>query len=77
MGPGPGWTHIVKTQRWGPMTERRFVLPSGLEVEAGIVPTTWAWADPLDTGTRNVVRDGFRVLYDPEGLLGRLVEACR
>ena len=31
-----GGGRIVETQAWGPLTERRSVLPSGLEVEAGI-----------------------------------------
>lgn len=72
-----GGTRIVETRRWGPMTERRFVLPSGLEVEAGIAQPSWAAIGPVDPGTRSVVRDGFRVLHDSEGLLARLVEACR
>lgn len=72
-----GGTHIFKTRRWGPMTGCRFVLPSGLEVEAGIALSSWAAIGPVDPGTRNVVRDGFRVLHDSEGLLARLVEACR
>lgn len=37
----------------------------------------WAATGPVDPGTRSVVRDGFRVLHDSEGLLARLVEACR
>lgn len=72
-----GGLRVVKTQEWGPMTERRFVLFSGLEVEAGIAPPSWASAEPVDPGTREVVRDGFIVLHDPGGLLARLVAACR
>lgn len=72
-----GGGRVVETQAWGPLTERRFVLPSGLEVEAGIAPPSWASTDPVDPGTRGVVRDGFRVVYDPEGLPACLVEACR
>lgn len=68
---------IVKTEQWGPMTERRFILSSGLEVEAGIAPLTWAATSPVDDGTRRVVTDGFRILYDPDGLLARLIEACK
>ena len=72
-----GGVRVVRTRRWGPkMTERRFILPSGLEVEAGIAPPSWAATDPVDPNLRTIVRDGFRVLYDPEGLLARLVEAC-
>lgn len=72
-----GGVRITKTEQWGPkMTERRFVLPSGLEVEAGISTPSWAATDPVDPNLRSIVRDGFRTLYDPEELLARLVEAC-
>jgi hypothetical protein len=37
----------------------------------------WAATDPVDPGTRRVVRDGMSILYDPGGLLERLAEACR
>ena len=73
-----GGLRMIKTEQWGPtMTERRFVLPSGLEVEAGIAPPSWAATNPVDPNLRAVILDGFRILYDPEGLLARLVEACR
>lgn len=72
-----GGFHMSQTRAWGPMTERRFVLPSRIEVEAGIASPVWAATDPVDDGTRNVVRAGFRVLYDPDDMLTRLVEACR
>ncbi|MGB3681761.1 MAG: nucleotidyltransferase domain-containing protein [Rubrobacteraceae bacterium] len=72
-----GGLRIIKTEQWGPeMTERRFILPSGLEVEAGIAPPSWAATDPVDPNLKPILREGFRILYDPEGLLGRLLEAC-
>lgn len=71
-----GGLRIINTERWGPMTERRFVLPSGLEVEMGIAPPSWADIDPVDYGTQRGVEDGFSIIHDPEGLLIRLVEAC-
>ena len=64
----------VRTRAWGVLTERRVRLTSGLEVELGIVPREWA-AEPVDDGTARVVRDGFRVLHDPEGVLRRLLAA--
>ena len=72
-----GGLRIVNTQEWGPTTERRFVVPSGLEVEVSVAPPSWAATDPVDPGTRNIVRDGMSTLYDPRGLLERLAEACR
>lgn len=72
-----GGLRVIRTEHWGPlMTERRFVLPSGLEVEAGIAPPSWAATDPVDANLRPIVREGFRILYDPEGLLRHLMEAC-
>jgi uncharacterized protein len=66
---------VVRTQAWGPLTERRIRLPSGFLVECGFAPRRWASVAPLDEGTVRVVADGFAVLYDPEGLLERLVTA--
>jgi predicted nucleotidyltransferase len=72
-----GGLRIVKTARWGPLTERRFVLPSGLEVEMGIAPKAWAATNPVDWGTRQVVEDGMRIIYDPGEFLSRLAIACQ
>lgn len=71
-----GGTGLVRTRGWGPVTERRFVLPSGFEVELGVAPPTWAATDPVDRGTRRVVTGGMSIVYDPEGLLARLMHAC-
>ncbi len=71
-----GGLRLVGTRSWEPLTERRFALPSGLEVEAGIAPPSWASTEPLDPNLRPTVRRGFDILYDPEGLLADLVEAC-
>jgi hypothetical protein len=70
-----GATRIVRTERLGPLTERRLVLPSGLELEVGIVEPSWASVVPLDPETRRVVANGFRILHDPHGLLRALVAA--
>ena len=71
-----GGVELVWTRRWGPMTERRFALPSGLEVELGVAPPSWAATDPVDEGTRRVVTDGMSVVYDPKGILARLRDTC-
>ena len=59
----------IRSEVWGPVRERRFRLASGLIVELGIAPSSWA-DTPLDEGTRRVLSDGHRVLYDT-GLLGK------
>lgn len=45
------------------------------EVEYGFGAPDWAGV-PVDAGTRRVVGDGMRILYDPAGLLRALQEAC-
>ena len=74
-----GGTRIIRTRDWGPLyIERRFVLPSGLEVEFGVAPPAWAATDPPDPSTsEDVGNGGLRALYDPRGILARLVVACR
>lgn len=66
----------VETCPRGTLTERRLTLPSGLEVEVGITRCSWASTSPVDPGTRQVVRGGISVLYDPDGLLVSLLDAC-
>jgi hypothetical protein len=70
-----GATRIVRTERLGPLTERRLALPSGLELEVGIAEPSWASVVPVDPETRSVVANGFRILHDPHGLLRSLVSA--
>jgi predicted nucleotidyltransferase len=68
---------LVRTLAWGAVTERRFAIPSGLEIELDVGTPRWASVDPIDAGTRRVVADGMRVLHDPDGLLRRLVTALQ
>ena len=74
-----GGTRIIRTRDWGPLyTERRFVLPSGLEVEFGVAPPSWAATDPPDPNVSDDVKDGgLRAIYDPDGILARFIRACR
>lgn len=65
---------ITRTQKWGPLTERRVELAKKFEVEFGFATPQWAAVLP-DAGTARVVKDGFRILYDPERVLQRLVTA--
>lgn len=45
------------------------------EMEFGFAPRQWAATAPIDPGTRRVVGDGCRLLYDPERLLAGLSAA--
>lgn len=81
--PGPliqsdGWwsflgdTEVIRTQAWGIVLERRLRLACAVEVELDIAPRTWARIPP-DAGTRKVLSNGARPLFDPEGLLQRAI----
>jgi hypothetical protein len=68
---------IVRSKMWGPVYERRVELASGLLVECGFAPASWASTEPLDQGTAEVVAHGFQILYDPEETLWRLATAVQ
>lgn len=75
------WTGLlggeaVRLAEWGPLREVRVRRPSGLEVEVGVAPVSWADTDPVDAGTRRVVGAGHHIVHDPVGVLARLSVAC-
>ncbi|MEE9205870.1 MAG: aminoglycoside 6-adenylyltransferase [Acidimicrobiia bacterium] len=65
----------VALEQWGIVASLRVQYQDGPEVEFGIAPARWAWTDPVDRGTREVVRRGMRILYDPNEVLGALADA--
>lgn len=58
---------------YDPVWSRHLQLADGTEIEFGFGPLTWASVDPIDPGTCQVIGDGCRILYDPQGLLQNLV----
>ena len=66
---------VVRTREWGPLTERRVRLASGLEVEFGFTEPEWAATNPVDPVTAGVVLDGCIPLVDPGDLFMRLIQA--
>jgi predicted nucleotidyltransferase len=58
---------------WGALTSLRVRYGSGLEVEWGLGRPSWASTDPLDPGTARVAADALAAVYDPEGMLARLL----
>jgi len=63
---------VVKTQieSYGLVTSIRVWYFDGLEVEYGITDKSWA-AEPLDAGTRQVINDGMRILFERSNILSR------
>jgi predicted nucleotidyltransferase len=44
------------------------------DVELTFAECAWANTNPIDAGTRSVVTDGFRTIFDRDGMLARLVD---
>ncbi|MBA3415704.1 MAG: nucleotidyltransferase domain-containing protein [Chloroflexia bacterium] len=45
----------------------------GPEVEFVVTTPAWCETEPVDPGTADVVRDGLVAVYDPDGVLARLI----
>ena len=71
------WTRsfgtVVRQQveDYGMVTSLRTWYADGLEIEYGITFPVWAQT-PLDAGTRQVIEDGMRVLFERDALLSPL-----
>lgn len=57
-----------RVEDYGKLTSLRVWYESGMEIEYGFTSVVWAQT-PLDAGTRRVIADGMRVLFDRTGLL--------
>ena len=62
---------------YGVVWSRHLRLADGTEIEFGFGPLTWASVDPVDPGTLQVISDGCRILFDPQGLLEKLVKQVK
>lgn len=55
-------------EQWGPfLTSLRIFYDSELEVEYGVSTNVWV-KEPLDKGTKEVVKNGFKILLDKESV---------
>jgi predicted nucleotidyltransferase len=72
-----GADEVSRRREWGAITEHRLVLATTIQLDLGIGPASWAATDPVDSGTYGVVRDGMRVLHDPDGVLAALKAEVR
>lgn len=59
-----------QVEEYGPLTSIRVWYADGREVEYGITGEGWA-AVPLDEGSRQVMADGMRILFERGGILSR------
>ncbi len=63
--------------QYGDLWSRHVGLDDGLEVEFGFAPLSWASCDPLNPGTKRVITDGCRVLYDPDAVRAAVVAGAK
>ena len=71
-----GETGRCQIEDWGKLKSLRIHYRNWLEVEYGLSTPEWA-SSPLDDGTLRVVSDGIKILYDPNGLLGRVQQQAK
>lgn len=57
---------------YGVVWSRHVLLSDGSEVEFSFGAPSWASMTPMDPGTLNVIKNGWRVLLDRQGLLRNL-----
>jgi predicted nucleotidyltransferase len=60
-------------EEWGILTSLRVFYDNGLEVEYGAVTDQWVM-EPLDEGTKNVVKNGFKILTEKENIFNGIVK---
>ncbi len=58
---------------WGKVTSVRVWFQDGLEVEFGITDEDWV-KEPLDAGTKAVIKDGYRILFDRSRKISGILE---
>lgn len=64
-------------EEYGAVWSRRIWLNAEAEIKLSFAYLAWADVSPIDPGTRKVFSDGFRIVYDPDGLFERLAIAIR
>jgi predicted nucleotidyltransferase len=65
----------VKSEDWGLAQTRRAFYQDNSEIEFNITSKEWTKTDPVDAGTKQVVREGMIIVYDPRDLLRKLIDA--
>ena len=63
----------TRRHTWGDVHDHRFRTATGLEFEINVTDPGWTDRAHTDPGTRRVVTDGARSLYDPTGTITRLL----
>ena len=68
---------FFEDKEYGRVWSRHVFLKSKIEIEFSFANISWADTENLDEGTRKVVSDGFKIIYDPQFILNKLVEKVK
>jgi len=63
-----------KLENWGAVKTIRVFFENKDEVEFNFSTKSWAEINPLDAGTKKVMSDGYKIIYDPMNIFKRLGE---
>lgn len=66
-----------KDMEYGQVWSRHVFLKSQIEIEFSFANINWANVPDIHEGTEKVVRDGFKILYDPKLILHNLVKPLK
>jgi predicted nucleotidyltransferase len=66
-----------ETAAYGVVWSRHVHLKPAAEVELTFANCSWASISPLDDGTRAIVKNGFRAIFDRDGALAELARAVQ
>jgi uncharacterized protein len=73
---GSGYRHSSsESATYGVVWSRHVHLLPAAEVELAFAECSWAQTEPVDDGTRGVVKDAFHIIFDKDGMLSKLVTA--
>jgi hypothetical protein len=64
-----------ESANYGVAWSRHMHLLPAAEVELTFAEYCWAQTEPVDGGTRSVVKDAFQIIFDKDGILSKLVAA--
>jgi uncharacterized protein len=60
---------------YGVVWSRHITLTPAGKAELAFAQCSWAGTNPVEAGTRSVVKDAFEIIFDKDGALARLVAA--
>jgi len=60
---------------YGVVWSRHITLTPAAKVELTFAQCSWARVDPVDLGTRSIVKDAFEIIFDKDGTLAKVVNA--